>query len=247
MDPRPTAIVTGVTRGIGKAIAARLLDEGWAVIGVFRANVKAAKELRARHGSDLELVEADLASAEGVQRVIEAASTYEIGALINNAGVIEFEGHAYDRELWARTFAVNLHAPVELTLALADRFPSGGTIVNVSSTDALRGSYGSSAYSASKAALLNVTQSLANTLGPRGIRVNAISPGWISTEMAETVPDEVHELTPLGRLGTVEEVAACVAWLVSEEASFVSGANIVLDGGLVNVDYILRKEAEENP
>jgi NAD(P)-dependent dehydrogenase (short-subunit alcohol dehydrogenase family) len=244
---QPTAVVTGVTRGIGRAVAERLLGEDWSVLGVFRSNVEAASGLAARHGASLELIEADLATAEGVDRVIEAAATRELGALVNNAGVVEFEGERYDPELWQRTFAVNLHAPVQLSLALADRFRRGAAIINVSSTDALRGSYASMAYSASKAALLNATQSLANVLGPQGIRVNAISPGWIATEMAETVPDEVHQLTPLGRLGEPEEVAACVAWLVSAEASFVSGSNVVIDGGLVNVDYILRKEAGESP
>jgi NAD(P)-dependent dehydrogenase (short-subunit alcohol dehydrogenase family) len=242
-----TAVVTGVTRGIGRAIAERLLGEDWSVIGVFRSNVEAASGLAVRHGASLELVEADLATAEGVDRVVEEIARRRLGALVNNAGVIEFEAERYDRELWLRSFAVNVHAPVQLALALADQFRRDAAIVNVASTDALRGSYASMAYSASKAALLNATQSLANVLGPRGIRVNAISPGWIATDMAETAPHEVHELTPVGRLGEPDEVAACVAWLVSDEASFVNGSNVVLDGGLVNVDYILRKEAEESP
>jgi 3-oxoacyl-[acyl-carrier protein] reductase len=244
MPSRRTAVVTGVTRGIGRAIAERLLGDGWEVLGIFRSGSVEADDLAAGHGG-LELVQADLATQEGVEWVVSATSGRQLYALVNNAGVVEFEDQTrFDRAVWERTFAVNLHAPVQLASALGPRLAHGGGVVNICSTDALRGSYASAAYAASKAALLNATQSLANTLGPRGVRVNAVTPGWIDTEMAEGAASDARELTPLGRLGTPQEVANCVAWLLSDESSFVNGASLVSDGGLSNVDYVLRQESE---
>jgi NAD(P)-dependent dehydrogenase (short-subunit alcohol dehydrogenase family) len=140
--------------------------------------------------------------------------------------------------------AINLYAPVELSMAVAPLLPSGGGIINITSTDSEDGSYNSLAYAASKAALESATRSLANVFGPRGVRVNAISPGWIATDMADLAGEIAAGLTPLGRLGTPAEVASCVAWLLGEGSSFVSGASITLDGGLSNVDYVLFKEAQ---
>jgi NAD(P)-dependent dehydrogenase (short-subunit alcohol dehydrogenase family) len=240
------AVVTGVGTGIGRAIAGALVDDGWEVLGVYNASSVAAQQL-ADERSSVELVKADLSDPAGVHQVIDAASSLGVQALVNNAAVIEFEkpGH-FSTDLWRTTFEVNLFAPMALSFGLGERMPAGSGIVNITSTDSLRGSYSSAAYAASKAALANATLSLANILGPRGVRVNAVNPGWIATSMADLAAEQAEELTPLGRLGRPAEVAGCVRWLLSEESEFVHGSTLTADGGLINVDYVLLKESEKS-
>src|SRR5882672_6232491 len=128
-------LVTGVTRGIGRAIATRLLADRRPVIGVFGSSEREAEEL-ASNNRDLELVQVDLGEAEGIAEVVRAVGDRPLAALVNNAGIVEFEQRGeFDRRTWERTLAVNLLAPVELTTALADRLDEGGAVVNVASTD----------------------------------------------------------------------------------------------------------------
>ena len=246
LSPARRAVVTGVGTGIGRAIAERLLDDDWEILGVYNTSAGEAQQL-ADESSSVELLKADLSSQAGVERVIDAAGPAGVQGLVNNAGVVEFEEPgSFSADQWRKTFEVNLFAPVALAFALGARMESGSGIVNITSTDSLRGSYSSAAYAASKAALANATQSLANILGPKGVRVNAVSPGWILTPMAELAAEHAEALTPLGRLGSTTEVAACVSWLLSEEAAFVHGSTLTADGGLINVDYVLLKESQEN-
>lgn len=245
MSPGKRATVTGVGAGIGRAIARTLLEDGWEVLGVFNSSSDAAQRL-AEETSAIELVQADLSDPAGVQRVVEAASSAGVQALVNNAGIVEFEEPgSFSPELWRKTFEVNLFSPVSLACAIGERMKPGSGIVNITSTDSLRGAYSSAAYGASKAALANATQSLANILGPRGVRVNAVSPGWIATSMADAAAEHAADLTPLSRLGSTDEVAGCVRWLLSEESAFVHGSTLTADGGLINVDYVLLKESQE--
>jgi NAD(P)-dependent dehydrogenase (short-subunit alcohol dehydrogenase family) len=238
--------VTGVGTGIGRAIAETLVEDSWEVLGVYNASSAGAQQL-ADERPLVELVKADLSDPAGAQRVIDAASSPDLKALVNNAGLIEFEKPGrFSSDLWRKTFEVNLFAPMALSFGLGERMPAGSGIINLTSTDSLRGSYGSAAYAASKAALANATRSLANVLGPRGVRVNAISPGWIATSMADLAAEQAEELTPLGRLGSPAEVAGCVRWLLSEESAFVHGSTLTADGGLINVDYVLLRESEES-
>jgi NAD(P)-dependent dehydrogenase (short-subunit alcohol dehydrogenase family) len=237
------AVVTGVSSGIGRQIAARLLDDGWAVHGTFRSNPEGAEELAGRHPG-LVLHGVDLASDDGVGRLLDELRELELDGLVNNAGMIHFEAPGeFELEPWRQTLEVNLTAPVRLCRGLEERFRPGASIVNIASVDGTVGSYNSIAYAASKAALLSATKSLANLLGERGIRVNAVTPGWIETEMANEQELAVS-LTPLARIGDPAEVADTVAWLLGPGSSFVSGASIVIDGGLSNVDPVLKKEWE---
>lgn len=237
-------LVTGVSRGIGRAIARRLLDDGWEVIGTYRTGADAAREL-APAGDRLTLHQVDLGDDASVGALLEALAEVPLDGLVNNAGMIHFEADGeLELESWRRTLEVNLTAPVRLARALGGRLAAGGSIVNIASVDGTVGSYNSMAYAASKAALLSATKSLANLLGERGIRVNAVTPGWIDTEMANE-EELAISLTPLARLGRPAEVGDVVAWLLGPESSFVSGASIVIDGGLSNVDPVLKREWEE--
>ena len=121
-----------------------------------------------------------------------------------------------------------------ICLGLKDNLSKNGAIVNIASTDGMTGSFGGMAYSASKAALINLTKSLGNNFGPKGIRVNAIAPGWINTDMDTEVVEDAPDLTPLGRNGKPEEIAYTALFLASNEASYITGAVLVVDGGMTS-------------
>jgi NAD(P)-dependent dehydrogenase (short-subunit alcohol dehydrogenase family) len=149
-------------------------------------------------------------------------------------------------DAWDRTMAVNVTAPLILAQAIGPRISAGGSIVNIASTDAYVGSFQGIAYSASKAALLSLTRSLANVLGPHGVRVNAVTPGWVDSGILNE-SYAAAALTPLGRNGSPEDIAKVVAFLLSSEAAFITGASIVADGGYTGVDYFMKKEDQSSP
>ncbi|HWX96000.1 MAG TPA: SDR family oxidoreductase [Solirubrobacteraceae bacterium] len=235
------ALVTGVSVGIGRAIAKRLAADGYEVHGTFLTHEQEANELAAELPA-LVLHRVDLAAGDGVRRLVDALPKGRFGALVNNAGIaLEEPLDRFDPEIWERTFATNLIAAVALTRALEGRLV-GGAVVNVASTDARIGSYTSAAYAASKAALVSATRSLANLLARSRIRVNSVSPGWIDTQMT-TLPELAAEVAPMQRIGRPEEVADAVAWLLGSQSSFATGSDLVLDGGFGNVEPVLRREA----
>lgn len=239
----PTVVVTGASRGIGRATAELLLAEGYTVHGTFNESRAEAEELSASY-PDLTMHHADFSDPAGVDQLLSALDGLDLHGLVNNAGVFEMDGFdEWDYSLWQRVLEVNLNAPLRLTLGLRDAFVDGGSIVNVASLDGMVGSFSSMAYSASKAALLNLTKSLANNFGSSGVRVNAVAPGWIDTGMSTPESMQATEIAPLGRNGLPEEVARLIAFLISDHSSFVTGASIVIDGGIANVDYIMLQEA----
>lgn len=241
-----TILVTGATRGIGRAITEKLLSEDYKVYGIYRESAEQAKELTEKYGDSITLLQANLADAAQVQSLIEQLKGVQLDGIVNNAGIVyltKWEDFNFDE--WNETLAVNLTAPLKLAHGLRSNLNDGSSVVNIASVDGFCAAFDTIAYAASKAALISVTKSLAAVLGPRNIRVNAVAPGWVETEMtADTMPDESKELTPLKRNAQPQEVANVVNFLLSDQASFVSGETITVDGGLTVVDYTLYKESK---
>ncbi len=238
------AIVTGASKGIGRAIAIELIKEGYDVHGIYNQAKDEAEQLTQEHG--IIFHQCDLSDREAVLALAKELSDVPIRALVNNAGIFEADDIAdFNYANWDKTLAVNVTAPLILACELSKTMDKGSSIVNIASTDGMIGACEGISYSASKAALINLTKSLGISLGAKGIRVNAIAPGWINTSMVNAEPSRVaEELTPLGRIGKPEEIAAAVAFLISDKASFINGETLVVDGGLINVDYVLKKESE---
>ena len=241
-----TILVTGGTRGIGRAITKKLLSEGHKVFAVYKESTKQANELAEKYGDQVAILQANLADKEQVSQLIENLKDTQFDGIVNNAGIVyltKWEDFNFDE--WEETLAVNLTAPIKLVHGLRNNLKDGGAVVNIASVDGFCAAFDTVAYAASKAALISVTKSLAAILGSRGVRVNAIAPGWVETEMtADTMPDESKELTPLKRNAKPEEVANVASFLLSEQSSFVSGTTVTVDGGLTVVDYTLYKESE---
>lgn len=241
-----TILVTGATRGIGRAITEKLLSEGYKVYGVYKESAEQAKELAEKYGDAITLLQTDLADSTQVQSLVEQLKDVQLDGIVNNAGIVyltKWEDLNFDE--WNETLAVNLTAPLKLVHGLRSNLNDGSSVVNIASVDGYVSAFDTIAYAASKAALINLTKSLAAVLGPRGIRVNAVAPGWVETEMtADTMPDESKELTPLKRNAQPQEVANVVNFLLSDQASFVSGETVTVDGGLTVVDYTLYKESK---
>ncbi|MHA7209603.1 SDR family NAD(P)-dependent oxidoreductase [Arthrobacter sp. MDT1-65] len=241
MTSQRTVLITGAARGIGRAIAEHLVERDWRVVATYNTSRDEATVLQRTHGVVIRHLDlTDRAGLQSFARLVREEFPFD--ALVNNAGVLEKEPfEALSLGAWDRSFEVNVTAPLILAREIGLRMPVGGSIVNIASTDASVGSFRGIAYSASKAALLSVTRSLANVLGPRGVRVNAVSPGWVDSGIL-TEPYEAAGLTPLGRNGRPDDIASTVAFLLSDSASFITGATIVADGGYTGVDYFMKKE-----
>lgn len=240
-----TLLVTGATRGIGRAITEKLLSEGNTVYGVYKDSSKQAGELVKKYGDKVKTVQANLAEPEQVKTLIEQLKDVQFDGIVNNAGIVylaKWDELNFDE--WNETLAVNLTAPLKIVHGLRTNLKDGSAVVNIASVDGFCAAFDTVAYAASKAALISLTKSLAAILGPKNIRVNAVAPGWVETEMtAESMPDESKELTPLKRNAQPDEVANAVSFLLSDKSSFISGTTLTVDGGLTVVDYTLYKEA----
>ncbi len=237
------ALVTGASRGIGEAIAKRLASEGATVLVAARtaeALERVVSEIAASGGkaSALALDLADAASIEAAAKAALAAHG-EIHVLVNNAGVTEDNLILrMGREAWDRVLATNLTGVFLLTQAVVKGMVRKryGRIVNVTSVVGLMGNAGQANYAASKAGLVGLTKSVARELASRNITCNAVAPGFVATAMTDKMTDAAREALsgqiPLARLGTPDDVAAAVAFLASEEASYITGTVVNVSGGL---------------
>ena len=242
---KQVALVTGSSRGIGRAAAAELAKEGYAVCVNYLRHRKAAEalvsQLRAQ-GREALAIQADVADSRAVEEMVRQAES-DLGPvtlLVNNAG-ISWQGlfQDTDDETWDRILAVNLTGARNAARAVLPRMISEktGCIVNISSMWGLRGASCEVAYACSKAAIIGLTRSLALELAPSGIRVNCVAPGCIETDMVRVLGRETRDMlvaeTPLGRLGTPEDIAHAVSFLASEKASFLTGQVLTADGGFI--------------
>jgi NAD(P)-dependent dehydrogenase (short-subunit alcohol dehydrogenase family) len=240
-----TVLVTGVSRGIGRGVCRHLATLGYTVHGTYNTGSDEADELKQDLGDRLLLYKVDFGERSQTQSFLQKVKTISFDGIVNNAGIVEFENfEEFDFSIWDRTIEINLTTPLLIAQCLSRGLNAGSAIVNIASTDGMTGTFASLSYAASKAALINLTKSLGNILGSRGVRVNAIAPGWINTGMATKASLEAVELTPLGRNGLPEDVAHVVAFLLSDDSKFVNGATLIVDGGYTNVDYIMMKEAK---
>lgn len=238
------ALVTGGSRGIGRAIAQRLAAQGARVVITYVSNQAAADEcVRAikEAAGDAEAVQFDVADGEAtgtaVTELVERCGRLDV--LINNAGItIDTLILRMKADDWDRVLAVNLRGAFNCTKAAARTMVRAryGRIVNITSVIAEMGNAGQGAYAAAKAGLIGFTKSMARELAARNITVNAVSPGFIETEMVQRLPETVRaeylKAIPAGRLGTAEEVAAAVAFLVQPEAGYITGQVVGVNGGL---------------
>jgi 3-oxoacyl-[acyl-carrier protein] reductase len=238
--PQGSALVTGASRGIGAAVAHVLAAQGWPVGVGFRERAEDAAEVVegiVGAGGRAVALPADICEPEAAEELIQALESRHgpVLVLVNNAGIRQdgLAAQLSDDE-WQRVLETNLSAAFRLTrralgAMIRARF---GRVVNVASVAGLRASPGQANYAASKAGLLAMTRTVAVEVARRGVTVNALAPGYVETEMIETVDEGALDLVPARRAGTAEEVAACVRFLASAEASYVTGACLTVDGGL---------------
>jgi 3-oxoacyl-[acyl-carrier protein] reductase len=238
------AVVTGASRGIGRAIAIKLASLGAKVVVNYRSNQAAAEEVVQQiqgMGGEAIAVQADVSNYEEAQRLIQSALDHfgRLDILVNNAGTTRDALLVrMSEEDWDVVINTNLKGAFNCTKAaqrtmIKQRY---GRIVNITSIAGLAGNPGQANYAAAKAGLVGFTKAVAKELGSRNITVNAVAPGYVPTDLTATLPPELVakgiEMTPLGRPGTPEDIANAVAFLVSDEASYITGQVLSVDGGL---------------
>jgi len=230
-----TALVTGASKGIGKAIATELASAGAQVVLSYRTGADEAAALADEIGG--RAVQADVSDPASAQALVEEAGDLDI--LVNNAGVTR-DGLLVrmSDDDWRTVIDTNL-ASCFYTCRAASRGmmkKRSGAVVNISSIVGLHGNWGQTNYAASKAGIIGFTKALARELGSRNVRANVVVPGYVKTQLTDVLPEEATgamlENTPLGRLGDPEDVAGAVRFLCSDEAGFVTGAVLLVDGGL---------------
>jgi 3-oxoacyl-[acyl-carrier protein] reductase len=230
-----TALVTGASRGIGRAIAAELAAAGANLVVGYRSGQEEAEALAAEIGG--RAIQADVSSPDDARRLVEEAGDVDI--LVNNAGLTRDGLLArMSDEDWRTVIDTNLSSVFYTCRAVTRPMMKkrAGSIVNISSVVGVHGNWGQTNYAASKAGIIGFTKSLARELGSRNVRANVVAPGYVKTQLTDVLPEDATaamlQNTPLGRLGEPEDVAGAVRFLCSEAASFITGEVLLVDGGL---------------
>jgi 3-oxoacyl-[acyl-carrier protein] reductase len=230
-----TALVTGASRGIGRSIATELASAGATVVLSYRTGADEAEQLASEIGA--RAVHADVSDPASASALVEEAGDVDI--LVNNAGVTR-DGLLVrmSDDDWSTVIDTNL-ASCFYTCRAASRGmmrKRAGAVVNISSIVGIHGNWGQTNYAASKAGIIGFTKSLAKELGSRNVRANVVVPGYVKTQLTDVLPEDATNLmlsnTPLGRLGEPDDVAGAVRFLCSDEAAFITGAVLLVDGGL---------------
>jgi 3-oxoacyl-[acyl-carrier protein] reductase len=239
--PTGCALVTGASRGIGAAIATGLAADGWAVGVNYNSGAEAAAQVVAeieRAGGRAVAIQGDVADPAAPDQVF-AQLEQELGmpvlALVNNAGITRDNlSPSLTDDEWEAVIDTNLTAAFRFTRRALKTMMRArtGRIVNIASVSGLRANPGQSNYGAAKAGLIQFTRTAAVEVARRGITINAVAPGWIATDMTADVNTDLLNAVPARRAGTPEDVAACVRFLVSQQAGYVTGAVLTVDGGL---------------
>ena len=241
----PTALITGATRGIGKAIAIKLSREGYNIAINYRKEDEKLNDLKKEieaNNVKCELVQGDVSNFEDAERfvkeVLEKLGSIEV--LVNNAGITkDMLLMRMKKEDFEQVIDTNLVGTFNVTKNVINYMMKArkGNIVNISSVVGISGNAGQTNYSASKAGIIGFTKSLAKEVASRNIRVNAVAPGFIETSMTDVLKDDIKEEIskniPLKRMGTAEDVANAVNFLVSENSSYITGQVIQVDGGML--------------
>ena len=230
-----TALVTGASRGIGRAIASELAAGGATVVIGYRSGKEEAESLASELGG--RAIQADVSSAEDAARLVAEAGDLDI--LVNNAGLTRdgLLARMSDDD-WRTVIDTNLSSVFYTCRAVCRPMMKkrAGAIVNVSSIVGVHGNWGQTNYAASKAGIIGFTKSLAKELGSRNVRANVVAPGYVKTQLTDVLPEEATTAmlanTPLGRLGEPEDIAGAVRFLCSDAASFITGEVLLVDGGL---------------
>ena len=237
------ALITGASRGLGKAIAVRLAKDGFAVIINYQSNKEAAEDTLRQvqeAGGTGELLPFDVADPQAIETALESWSAQHpddyVSVLVNNAGIRQDNLMIFMQEdQWNRVLDTTLNGFFYITRRLLKDMMThrNGRIINMASLSGLKGLPGQTNYSAAKAALIGATKALAQEVAARKVTVNAIAPGFIASDMTKDLDEaELKKLIPLGRFGKPEEVAALTSFLASDESAYITGQVISINGGL---------------
>ncbi|MDH8677915.1 3-oxoacyl-[acyl-carrier-protein] reductase [Fusibacter bizertensis] len=235
------AIVTGAGRGIGRSIATALSKDGYSLVLNYRSNVTELEQFVSEIGADAILVKGDIRNFEDAEELVKSAVTHygRLDLLVNNAGItkdtllLRMSEDDFDT-----VTSTNLKGTFNCTKHAAKVMfkQRSGAIVNISSVVGITGNIGQSNYAASKAGVIGFTKAVARELAPRGVRVNAVAPGFIATQMTDVIHEDIKKATlsniPMGKFGEAEDVANLVLFLASEKAKYITGQVVQVDGGM---------------
>jgi 3-oxoacyl-[acyl-carrier protein] reductase len=244
-----TALITGIGRGIGKAICERFLIGGYTVHGTYLSSAVEAKALQKQYGNDKLVLHGpyDFRNLQQVELLANELSGLRFDTVVPCAGMFSENDDFlnFDLDIFNETMHCNFYAPLIICTKLQSNVNDGGSIIIMSSNDAYPGAFGSLSYSISKSALISLMKCLCVNYGEKNVRVNSLAPGAIDTDM--NTPEQEFEApmyTPIARIGQPTEVADVVWFLASSESSFVNGENITIDGGYSIVSVLLKNEAK---